>query len=55
MTLWVLRDGEQVKVQCTYGPVAFSVAEDISHLRSFWSELGRVLEEAEKPAEPAKA
>jgi len=30
----------------------FSVTEHPSHVRNFWGELGRVLDEAEKAAEP---
>jgi len=50
MTLWATRDARQVKVSCTYGPVEFAVTEDAQHLRHFWGQLGRLLDEAEKPA-----
>jgi hypothetical protein len=40
-----------VDVRVTYGPITINVAEDIGHLRSFWGDLGRVLDSAEKPEE----
>ena len=45
------RDLRTVDVRVTYGPITINVAEDIGHLRSFWGDLGRVLDAAEKPAE----
>lgn len=49
MTLFAAREGEHVKVQVTYGPIVFSVTEDPGHVRHFWGQLGRILDEAEKP------
>jgi hypothetical protein len=60
MTLWADRDGQAVtihgniglSVNVQNGHVAqFSVSENAAHLRSFWGQLGRVLDEAETPAE----
>lgn len=47
MTLWAAREGENVKVQITYGPVAASVAEHPAHVRVFHRELGRLLDDVE--------
>lgn len=45
MTLWAAKDGKNVKVQCTYGPITFAVTEDPAHVRVFHDELGKVLAE----------
>ena len=58
MTFWAgtADDGKQVDVHVTYGPININVREDPGHLRSFWSELGRLLSEMEaKLAERADA
>ena len=39
------------QVQVTSGPVTIVVEEPVSYLRSFWAELGRVLEHAEKESQ----
>ena len=44
---------KHIDVQVCSGPVVVKVTEDAGHLRHFWGELGRVLNEAEKPAEAA--
>jgi hypothetical protein len=36
-----------ISVTTTYGPISISVQEDPQHLRVFYKELGRLLEEAE--------
>lgn len=38
---------EQVTVHVTSGPVEIKVAENYLHLRSFWHQLGEVLDRAE--------
>lgn len=38
---------DNIKISITYGPVTASVEEPASHLRYFWSELGRLLDEVE--------
>ena len=47
MTLYAAKDGNAVKVVCTYGPVTFECKEDVSHLRSFWNQLGSQLDAVE--------
>lgn len=50
--------GEEIAiVRVTYGPITIEVEEGVSHLRSFWGDLGRVLGEVkhEKEAEEAIA
>ena len=50
MTFWASkhdRDPQTAVVHVTYGPVRMEVDEHIGHLRSFWSELGRLLEDME--------
>jgi hypothetical protein len=60
MTLWVNRDGQTVTIHGNLGLGVnvensrvreFTVTEQAGHLRGFWSDLGRQLDEAEKPAE----
>lgn len=41
------RDPQTAVVHVNYGPVRMEVDEHIGHLRSFWSELGRLLEDME--------
>jgi hypothetical protein len=36
-----------VKVTTTYGPVTASVEEDYRHLRSFHTQLGKILDDME--------
>lgn len=56
MTLFASRsDTGTVRVQCTYGPVEFAVTEDPGHLRHFWWQLGRLLNEAEHGTEAETA
>jgi hypothetical protein len=65
LTLWVSRDGQAVTIHGNVGLDVkvessqvreYSVTEHYAHLRSFWSSLGRELDEAEKPvAEEAEA
>lgn len=54
MTLFASRsenNKRNVKVQTTYGPITNLVEEDVSHVRSFHTDLGRLLDEIE--SEPA--
>lgn len=39
-----------IKVGMTYGPISGTVEEHFSHLRHFWGELGRLLDEMEAEA-----
>jgi hypothetical protein len=50
MTLHATRDGENVTVHITSGPVLASVTEDEGHVRSFWGQLGNLLHSAEDRA-----
>lgn len=49
MTFWAkkLEDSGGIEVNVTHGPVRVAVIEDPGHLRHFWGELGRLLEETE--------
>lgn len=51
MTFWAgkTKDGKRADVHVTSGPISISVEEDPGHLRHFWGELGRLLDELEKP------
>ncbi len=57
MTFWADRnqDGKRVNVHTTYGPISITTAEDIGHARSFWGELGRLLDAMEHEASQVKA
>lgn len=57
MTFWATRtdDGKRIDVHVTYGPVEVKVAEDIGHLRHFWHDLGRQLDQAETAGREAAA
>lgn len=52
MTFWAGQsdNGKAVDVNVTYGPIAIKVQEDPGHLRSFWGELGRLLDKVEEEA-----
>lgn len=54
MTFWVGHEkttsGDKFAIHVTSGPVSITVQEDPAHLRSFWGELGRVLDAAESEA-----
>jgi hypothetical protein len=43
------------RVSYTNGPVEIHIDEHIGHLRSFWGQLGRDLDEAEKALKPPDA
>lgn len=43
---------EKIKVVTTYGPITNEVVEEVAHLRSFWSNLGFLLDQAEPPKAP---
>jgi hypothetical protein len=47
MTLFAQQDDKRIKVNCTYGPTQFAVTEDVGHARSFWRELGALLDKVE--------
>ena len=56
MTLWASRDGQKVAihgnigldVRVLNGRVAeYAVNEDAAHVRSFWSQLGQLLDQVE--------
>jgi hypothetical protein len=54
MTFWAQRNidrPELVDVHVTHGPISISVSEDPGYLRSFWGELGRLLNDAEHGTE----
>jgi hypothetical protein len=57
MTLFASRSEGKgaVTVHCNYGPITFEVTEDPGHLRSFWGELGRMLNQAEHGTEAETA
>lgn len=42
--------GKTISIHSTYGPARFTITEDLGHVRSFWAELGRRIEEAEHDA-----
>ena len=48
MTLHATRNGQQVTVHTTYGPVENKITEDVGHIRGFWQQLGKHLDEAEQ-------
>jgi hypothetical protein len=39
--------GKTVIVRTTYGPVTNEVVEDLGHVKSFWSQLGQLIEQIE--------
>jgi hypothetical protein len=41
----------QAEVQVTYGPILIKVLEDVGGLRSFWGQLGTVIEALESRQE----
>lgn len=47
------RDPHTVDVRITHGPVTVEVSEHPGHLRSFWGQLGRLLDQVEQPDDPA--
>lgn len=54
MTMWAKRENEtssNVEVHVTHGPVEVIVKEAPGHVRAFWSELGRLLDEVETKEE----
>lgn len=65
MTVWVTRNEHNPRhldLHHTYGPAEVTWTEDIGHLRSYHSELGKMLDQAEAgwpgttpetPGEPA--
>lgn len=45
-------DGRHIDVQVTSGPVTVVVTEQFGHLRGFWHDLGKLLDEAEQRNQP---
>lgn len=39
--------GKTVIVRTTYGPVTNEVVEDLGHVKNFWADLGRLIEQIE--------
>ena len=59
MTLWANRDGQAVTIHGNIGldvsiqnghVAQYSISEHAAHVRSFWGQLGRILDEAEQAA-----
>lgn len=50
MTFWASREdnSDHVNVQVTSSNVTVKIQEHYMHLRHFWGELGKLLDEAEK-------
>ena len=57
MTLWANRDGQAVTIHGNIGlsvsvrdsrVAEYSISENAAHVRSFWGQLGRLLDEAEQ-------
>jgi hypothetical protein len=46
-------DDKNIDVQTTYGPITIRVIEAPGHLRSFWNQLGRLLDEVENEQKKA--
>ena len=40
-----------IVVRTTYGPVTNEVCEDLGHVKSFWTQLGQLIETMEEAAE----
>jgi len=64
MTLWANRDGQSVTIHGNTGlsvkvtnsnVTEFTVSEHAGHVRSFWGQLGRLLDEAETEARDGAA
>jgi hypothetical protein len=57
MTVWAQRAerGNGIDLRVTYGSVSITVAEDITSVRSFWAQLGELLQQhdGETAAAPA--
>lgn len=49
MTLHATREGENITVHATYGPMTFKITERAGHIGHFWSQLGGLLQDNEKP------
>jgi len=56
VTLWANRDGQAVTIHGNIGlsvtvqdgrVTQYAVSEDAAHVRSFWGQLGKLLDEAE--------
>lgn len=62
MTLWANRDGQAVTIHGNIGlnvdvqdsrVAQYSISENAGHVRGFWSQLGKLLDEAEQEAKEA--
>jgi hypothetical protein len=49
VTLHATREGENITVHATYGPMTFKITENAAHIGHFWSQLGDLLKDNEKP------
>lgn len=49
MTLHATREGENITIHATSGPVTFTITEYAGIVGHFWGHLGELLEGAEKP------
>ncbi len=47
MTMNARRTGDRIAVEATAGPLHVTIDETPGHLRHFWSQLGRLLDEVE--------
>jgi hypothetical protein len=56
VTLWANRDGQAVTIHGNIGlsvtvqggqVAQYTISEDAAHVRSFWGQLGKLLDEAE--------
>jgi hypothetical protein len=39
---------ERIVVRTTYGPITNEVTEDLGHVKSFWTQLGQLIEQLEE-------
>lgn len=55
MTVWAKKSesGTRVELHVTHWPIEVMVIEDPAHVRHFWGQLGRLLDEVEHPEPPA--
>jgi hypothetical protein len=49
MTLHATREGENITVHATYGPMSFKITEAAAHIGQFWHQLDGLLRDNEKP------
>jgi len=52
MTVACQRAGDTtIRIEINHGPVEISVVEEFQHLRTFWNQLGQVLNQVETSKE----